>query len=223
MRNAGDDFVLPLEAARIVHLALGAAALHDLQHGITAQPIAPSEVHGGEIAGGDFLDDGVAGHLDPRCITRRPERSLGRRRRRAAFGGFADRLEQGVPRDARERQIVVGAALHDAHCGQLVAVLGEHDTVQLRLPAQHVLQVGKSAVRRRFIAEVHLEHEGVGNSLLDQRGQGRRVVGGNEGHLRVGPVAGHVMGQPLKPLGLGAHHHQDRTGRVCHKESMIAE
>ena len=71
----------------------------------------------------------------------------------APFGaGFPDRGQQLIAGDARQRQVVLGAAFHRAHRRQFAAVVGEHDAIQRGLHLQHlrhVVQRGRRPLLRR--------------------------------------------------------------------------
>ena len=59
------------------------AAVHDLEHHVAPQALAAREKHRGEIAGRDFLDDAVAGHVDRRRVRGRRDCSASGRQRAA--------------------------------------------------------------------------------------------------------------------------------------------
>ena len=93
--NARDDLVLALESLAVVDLALRGAAAHDFEHDVAPQPLAAREVNRGEVAGGDFLDDAVTGHLDRGGILGGREQRLRGERRGALLGArLGHRLEK---------------------------------------------------------------------------------------------------------------------------------
>ena len=128
MGDARDDFVLALKAVGVVQFARRSAAAHHFEHHVAAQPFAAGEVHRGEIAGRDLLDDAVAGYLYRRRVAgAAPSRASAAAAARCFRAGFGHRLQQRFAGDARERQIVLGAALHGPHGREFAAVLGKDD------------------------------------------------------------------------------------------------
>ena len=140
--------------------------------------VAPREEHRGEIAGGDLLDDGVAGDSNRGGVVGGREQRLGRQLGGARFGaGLADRLEQRIAGDARQRQIVLRAALQRSDRRQLAALLGEYDAVGAGLRAQHLRQMVEPGAGQRLIAEIDLQDHGVRGPLLDELAPSEAGVG----------------------------------------------
>ena len=221
--NARDDLVLALESLAVVDLALRGAAAHHLEHDIAPQALAARQINRGEVAGGDFLDDAVAGHLDGRRLLGRVEERPRGERAGALLGArFGHRLEEQVTRDAGERQVVLCTTFECSHRRQLAAVLGEYDAVEARLRPQHLCEVAQAHAGQRFIAEVDLHDHRIGGAFLDEARQGSRVRAGRGADLGARPMARDMMVQPLQAFGVAAHHQQHRTGCIGHTRRMGA-
>src|ERR1700678_3411964 len=68
MTDAGNYLVFSLETLRVIEFSLGFAAIHDFEHHVAPQTCAAREKDLREIAGGDVLHNGVAGHRNARVL-----------------------------------------------------------------------------------------------------------------------------------------------------------